>query len=72
MPLTAATPRASAPPLAMPPPTADGSLEDFDESGAGSEGNKKETPEEAAARAKLEAARARESVRWVRGAEEVG
>ena len=52
------------------PPLADGSLEDFDESGAGSGGNKKESPEDAAARAKLEAARARESVRWVRGAEE--
>jgi hypothetical protein len=49
------------------PPLADGSLEDFDESGAGSGGNKKESPEDAAARAKLEAARARESVRWVRG-----
>lgn len=42
---------------------ADGSLEDFDESGAGSGGNKKETAEEAAARVKLEAAKARESVR---------
>lgn len=47
-------------------PPADGSLEDFDEAGAGSGGNKKETAEEAAARLKLEAAKARESVRWAR------
>ncbi|EFN53809.1 hypothetical protein CHLNCDRAFT_136515 [Chlorella variabilis] len=44
-------------------PVHHGSLEDFDESGAGSGGNKKETAEEAAARVKLEAAKARESVR---------
>ncbi|KAL4419765.1 hypothetical protein ABPG75_006863 [Micractinium tetrahymenae] len=42
---------------------ADGTLEDFDESGAGSGGNKKETAEEAAARVKLEAAKARASVK---------
>jgi len=52
-------------PLPFLPP--DGSLEDFDEAGAGSGGNKKETAEEAAARVKLEAAKARESVRWVGG-----
>ncbi|PRW33518.1 hypothetical protein C2E21_7678 [Chlorella sorokiniana] len=40
-----------------------GTLEDFDEAGAGAGGNKAETAEEAAARVKLEAAKARESVR---------
>ncbi|KAI3425174.1 hypothetical protein D9Q98_008944 [Chlorella vulgaris] len=42
---------------------ADGTLEDFDEAGAASGGNRKESAEEGAARAKLEAAKARESVR---------
>lgn len=41
-----------------------GTLEDFDEAGAGAgAGGKKESAEEAAARVKLEAAKARESVR---------
>lgn len=42
---------------------ADGTLEDFDEAGAGSGGNKKETAEEAAARVKLQAAQARAAVK---------
>lgn len=43
--------------------SAAGTLEDFDEAGAGAGGNKAETAEEAAARVRLEAAKARESVR---------
>ncbi|PSC70113.1 peptidyl-prolyl cis-trans isomerase H isoform A [Micractinium conductrix] len=40
-----------------------GTLEDFDEAGASAGGNKKETAEEGAAQVRLEAAKARESVR---------
>lgn len=49
--------------LCFSAPCAAGTLEDFDEAGAGAGASKAETAEEAAARAKLEAAKARESVR---------
>lgn len=44
-------------------PHADGTLEDYDKDGAGAGSSKPETAEEGAARIKLEAAKARESVR---------
>lgn len=61
-------PRQPAPLALCPPPLssscrAAGTLEDHDEAGAGAGGNKKESAEDQAARVKLEAAKARESVR---------
>jgi hypothetical protein len=50
-------------PCVIPLPCAAGTLEDFDEAGAAAGASKAETAEEAAARVKLEAAKARESVR---------